>query len=210
MVRYCEVCRKQPGASGYLKQGFLFEEYLAHCEDEEYVRLLRERFGGVRRGVGKVVEQGQREGGKGRGGKKEREQAERVREVQDANKREFWRDLEGLQRERKRGLRGKGVDAAAGNGEHIESRPKGFLDRLRSRSDRDAGGSISGGGRPGSVVGREQSLKNRRDSEGVNVDEYDSDETVTPGRASTVSSLSSLSSHSSFRPSRGFRWAPTP
>lgn len=217
MVRYCESCRKVQGASGYLKQGFLFEEYLAHCGDEEYVRLLRERFGGVRRGVGKVGEK-RGEGAGMTAGRKEREKAEKVREMQEENKKAFWRDLEGLQREGKRVLRGGAGAPAACNGERTESGPKGFLNRLRSRSDRDTGSTVgmtANEGRPGGVARSDQSSGKRRDGDGINVDEYDSAGTMRPGTASTVSSpsrFSSLSGHStisSARPPRGFRWAPT-
>lgn len=205
------------GTSGYLKQGFLFEEYLAHCGDEEYVRLLRERVGGVRRGVGKVGEK-RGEGAGMTGGRKEREKAEKVREMQEENKKAFWRDLEGLQREGKRVLRGGAGAPAACNAERTESGPKGFFNRLRSRPDRDTGSTVgmtAGDGHPGSVARSEQSPRTRRDTDDINVDEYDSAETMRPRTASTVSSpsrfssLSGQSTVSSAQPPRGFRWAPT-
>ncbi|MCJ1245075.1 hypothetical protein MMC30_002276 [Trapelia coarctata] len=193
IVRYCEKCRKEPGVSNYLKVGFLLEEYLSHCDDKEYAKLLRER---ITRETGAVIPAAVEQKLKVESGelsKKEKakqEKAEKQKEYHADNAKEFWRDVEMLQREGKKKLKGEGGGLESGNGKNVESRPRSLLHRLRTRSRGDGGSGLgisTGAGPLGSVVGRDQSLISGYDGDGVSIDEYDSDETIRARRASLVS-----------------------
>ena len=203
IVRYCEKCRKEPGVSRYLKVGFLLDEYLGHCGDQEYARLLRERITRETRAVVSAMEKQMSEMKGGEPSKKEkakREEAERLRQYHGENAAEFWRDMEVLQRDGKKMLGGEGVGAAvaSGSGVKAESRPGSLLQRLRIRPrgrENSAVGVSSGGGPLGNVAERDRSRMYGDGGDDVSIDEYYFDETVRARRESLESRVSSLSGY---------------
>jgi len=209
IVRYCKECRKEPGVSKYLKIGFLFDEYLSHCGDKEYAALLRERIARETRAVvAAAMEKGLevKHGDLSRKERAKQEMAENLKEVRAENakkleefhvknKKEFWKDMEVLQRDRKRILRGEGGVLASGTEKEGESRPKSFLRRLRGRSRGGESlrlGISTDAGPSGSVAERGQNRTYGHDGDDVSVLTYDSDETIR-ARTSVVSSVSRLS-----------------